>query len=167
MQIEIPGLHSVTEKRCPKCRITKSVGEFAIRVRGNKVSPSSYCRGCQREYSRSHYGSHRVAHNRRRRVHQAQCLVRNRQLMNEYLASKACIDCGNDNPIVLEFDHVRGSKRFDVSTMARGGFSWRRVLEEIAKCEIRCANCHRIRTAFQRGWKGRVVAEMNGQSHGR
>jgi len=54
--------------------------------------------------------------------------------------------------MVLEFDHVRGTKSGNISEMMRGGFSWKRVLEEIEKCEIRCANCHRRKTAVQFQW---------------
>ena len=86
-------------------------------------------------------------------------MARNKRLMREYLEDRGCVDCGNTNPIVLEFDHVRGWKRYDVSVMLNGGFAWTRILEEVAKCEIRCANCHRIRTAAQLKWKGRETKQ--------
>jgi hypothetical protein len=73
--------------------------------------------------------------------------------MVEFLASKACVNCGVDNPIVLEFHHVR-SKRHgdaDVSVLVTHGYGWRRVQAEIDKCIVLCANCHRIRTAGDRG----------------
>ena len=63
-----------------------------------------------------------------------------------FLRGKSCVDCGNDNLVVFEFDHVRGKKLGDISKISKNG-SWRRVAEEIEKCDIVCANCHRIRTA--------------------
>lgn len=75
--------------------------------------------------------------------------------MREYLKGRSCVDCGNANTTVLEFDHVRGTKRYVISVMLSGGFSWSRILEEVAKCELRCANCHRMKTAVQLNWKGR------------
>lgn len=55
-----------------------------------------------------------------------------------------CADCGfNEAAVALDFDHVRGVKEFQIGT-AR--LAWPRVMAEIAKCEVRCANCHRIRT---------------------
>jgi hypothetical protein len=54
--------------------------------------------------------------------------------------------------MVLEFDHVRGVKVRNISEMVRGKFSWRRILEEIEKCEVRCANCHRRKTARDFKW---------------
>jgi hypothetical protein len=63
-----------------------------------------------------------------------------------------CVDCGESNPVVLEFDHVRGRKRMAVANMARQGYSIGAIEEEIAKCQVRCANCHRIKTHKERGW---------------
>jgi hypothetical protein len=67
----------------------------------------------------------------------------------EYLKAHPCVECGETNPIVLEFDHLR-DKVDNVSTLVRRLSSWSAIEEEIAKCEVVCANCHRIRTA-QRG----------------
>jgi len=75
--------------------------------------------------------------------------------MREFMAGRSCVDCGNTNLLVLEFDHVRGTKRYEISIMLNAGFAWARIVEEIAKCEIRCANCHRVKTAIQLNWKGR------------
>lgn len=59
--------------------------------------------------------------------------------------AEGCADCGYDShPAALDFDHVRGEKLFSVSRGA--GYPWETVLEEIAKCEVVCSNCHRIRT---------------------
>lgn len=61
--------------------------------------------------------------------------------------ARGCVDCGyNANPVALDFDHLPGTeKKHRIATMAAG---LRRELidAEIAKCEVVCANCHRIRT---------------------
>lgn len=62
--------------------------------------------------------------------------------------SFGCHDCGEKNHIVLDFDHLR-DKKYNISRMIHDGFSWRQIKKEIEKCEIVCANCHRIRT-YQR-----------------
>jgi hypothetical protein len=60
------------------------------------------------------------------------------------LQRSACIDCGERDPVVLDFDH-RDAKRANVSLLARrSGVA--RLEAEIALCDVRCANCHRIRT---------------------
>jgi 5-methylcytosine-specific restriction endonuclease McrA len=61
-----------------------------------------------------------------------------------------CLDCGfkGDNyPQVLDFDHVIGSKKFNISEFRLHTSGFNKVKKEINKCEIVCANCHRIRTA--------------------
>lgn len=71
--------------------------------------------------------------------------------MLEYLSDKSCIDCGESDSVVLEFDHLR-DKEMGVSTMMGTGYSWDAILLEIEKCEIVCANCHKRRTAKQFNW---------------
>lgn len=68
--------------------------------------------------------------------------------------SAPCTDCGRKFPwYVMDFDHVRGKKVYNIGAMGNR-LAVAKVLAEIAKCEVVCANCHRIRT-FRRGWKGR------------
>jgi hypothetical protein len=74
----------------------------------------------------------------------------NEKLYN-YLENHPCVDSGENDPVVLEFDHVRGKKISDVSSLGWKLVSWNSLMNEIAKCEIRCANCHRRRTAEQLG----------------
>jgi len=60
-----------------------------------------------------------------------------------------CVDCGGRfPPECMDFDHVRGTKSFNVGTRARG--RWELLAAEIAKCEVVCANCHRTRTVNRR-----------------
>jgi hypothetical protein len=75
---------------------------------------------------------------------------RNAAFVREYLQSHPCVDCSNEDVRVLEFDHVRGEKDRAVATLANAPTSIARIEEEIAKCEVRCANCHRIRHAEER-----------------
>ena len=73
------------------------------------------------------------------------------QLLLDYLLEHPCIDCGESDPIVLEFDHRTGTEKVDsVTEMASNNCSWAKILAEIEKCDVRCANCHRRRTAMER-----------------
>lgn len=68
--------------------------------------------------------------------------------VRDYLNAHPCIECGYSNPLALEFDHVRGKKIETVPVIADGipgRFSLEDLTEEIKKCEVRCANCHRVR----------------------
>lgn len=74
----------------------------------------------------------------------------NAEFMIAYLGKHPCVDCGESDIIVLEFDHLR-DKVADVSVLARGGYSIETIQKEIDKCEVVCANCHRRRTAKRAG----------------
>lgn len=63
--------------------------------------------------------------------------------------SRGCADCSENNPIVLDFDHIR-DKKYNISRMVHDGFSWKAILKEIEKCEVVCSNCHRLRTHYRR-----------------
>lgn len=67
---------------------------------------------------------------------------RNKTFVLDYLSEHPCVDCGEKDIIVLEFDHVRGEKVGDVKKMMFS-YSIQSLTEEIEKCEVRCANCHR------------------------
>lgn len=77
------------------------------------------------------------------------------ELVQSYLNLHPCVDCGETDVIVLEFDHVRGEKRLDVSRMVNSAVSVSTINTEISKCEVRCANCHRRKTYKQRKLKER------------
>ena len=75
----------------------------------------------------------------------------------EFLSEKACMDCGERDPIVLDFDHKDPKMKLkNVARMLSGHYSWESVLAEIQKCEIRCANCHRRKSYVQFGHFGRT-----------
>lgn len=67
----------------------------------------------------------------------------NRDYIDEYLREHPCLDCGEEDILVLDFDHVSGVKCGNVSTLSHKGVSLEVLKVEIAKCEVRCANCHR------------------------
>jgi hypothetical protein len=74
--------------------------------------------------------------------------------------NKPCMDCGREYPpCVMEFDHVRGEKKFEISKIK---YSVGALRAELAKCELVCANCHRIRT-MNRGWTVATVQTFTEQ----
>ena len=74
-----------------------------------------------------------------------------------FLRENPCADCGEDDPVVLEFDHLR-DKQFAISKGLTDR-NWQDVLDEIAKCDVVCANCHRRRTAKRGGFLRAAVAQ--------
>lgn len=70
---------------------------------------------------------------------------------------RPCTDCGNKfHFAAMEFDHVRGQKFFNLAAPA--GWTYEEILEEIMKCDVVCANCHRVRT-FSRPHKYKTNPE--------
>lgn len=62
--------------------------------------------------------------------------------------TRPCTDCGIQYPYyVMEFDHVQGDKKYDLSRLGKLQASWKTIEAEIAKCQVVCSNCHRERTA--------------------
>ena len=79
----------------------------------------------------------------------------------DYKASKGCTDCGEKDPIVLDLDHIDpNTKIHEPSSL--GKYSWKTLKDEIAKCEVRCANCHRRRTHIEKHWISSRIGDGNG-----
>ncbi len=68
-----------------------------------------------------------------------------------FLLKHSCVDCGEKDPVVLDFDHKAG-KISSVSDFIKNCHSLEKAEQEISKCEVRCANCHRRKTAKEFGW---------------
>ena len=73
---------------------------------------------------------------------------RNFLFLLDHLKRTPCADCGEPDPVVLEFDHI-GTKRSGVVQLADRETSIANLVREIGECEVRCANCHRRRTIAQ------------------
>ena len=147
---------SVVLRRCGRCRQHKPVSEFNWR-RKWRGQLDNLCRPCRAEYKREHYEA-----NRQRYIDQAQ--VRKQRLawerttyLIEFFATHPCVDCGETDPVTLEFDHL-ANKSFDIG-QALPYRNLQSILDEIAKGEVVCANCHRRRTARRRGSVRSVLAE--------
>jgi L-lysine 2,3-aminomutase len=72
-----------------------------------------------------------------------------KKVLWDYLLGHPCIDCGEGDPIVLDFDHVSGKKKYNVSIIL-GKHTLKAMMAEIDKCVVRCSNCHRRKTAKER-----------------
>ena len=137
-------------RRCGKCERHLPVEFFS---RSTETEFQHWCKECFREYFRQRGDTHRreAAIAKRRRQDAA------RRYVGAVLEASVCADCRIRTPAVLDFDHVRGTKSEAVSRMVAAGRSEARIAEEIAKCEVVCANCHRRRTGNrQRSWRAMV-----------
>lgn len=108
------------------------------------------CANCHRRRTRQRACSWRTDPDWRAEADSRPLRRRNLRFIADYLRSAPCVDCGEDDPVVLDFDHV-GVKRAGVVQLAYREHSIASLEREIAECEVRCANCHRRRTAIQQG----------------
>lgn len=109
------------------------------------------CPKCKSEYNKQHYEQNKAAYVSRASARKKQVLIALNFQLVQYLSSHPCVDCGERDPVVLEFDHIV-EKIDDIATLVSRGFSWRSISQEIEKCEVRCANCHRRVTAKRGRW---------------
>lgn len=97
----------------------------------------------QREASLRHYYKNKEAILKKADTRRADRRAHVQQLKE----SSPCVDCGQFyRYFVMQFDHIGADKVADISSMISRRAPWKRVLEEIAKCELVCANCHATRT---------------------
>jgi len=135
-------------RRCGRCGELKPVDEFAWRRR-RRLQRDNYCRPCRSAYGKEHYEANKQRYiEQAARVKKKVRLERTLKLL-EFFEAHPCADCGEADPVVLEFDHLR-DKAFNV-TWGIDNVAWAKLLAEIEKCEVVCANCHRRRTSRRRG----------------
>jgi hypothetical protein len=138
-------------KLCPGCGATRERSEFNLNDRTGRRQP--YCRVCSRRYGREHYQRNVAYYTAKARKRNKAVHDENRKQMMAYFRDHRCVDCGESDPVVLQFDHVdRSVKRLEIGRLLQNRLSWSAILAEIARCEVRCANCHQRRTARQFGW---------------
>jgi CRISPR/Cas system-associated protein Cas10 (large subunit of type III CRISPR-Cas system) len=128
---------------CSTCRLEKALDEFS--QKGSALQ--SKCKSCQRAYHRNYYRENKsrfITKNRRNKNRQRRRL---RAILLD-VKRRPCQDCGGSfHPWVMELDHRDGTtKTAAVANLVSKGCTDARLLEEIEKCDVVCANCHRMRT---------------------
>lgn len=141
-----PSNHPPGSKTCGRCKCTLDLTAFS---RHPSAGRQWWCRDCFRAYFRVrgelHRRQNRTAHEIRR--------IKARDWVAAYLEANPCVDCGETERAVLEFDHI-AEKDAAVSVLVGAGWSIRRLEREVTRCEVVCVNCHRRRTAERdRSWR--------------
>lgn len=154
LEVPLPMPESTSaddERICTGCETSKPIWEFSFRSRttGERLRR---CRTCVAMYARKHYERNRARYKRRARRWRKSTRRACRAQVLDYLLSHPCLDCGETDPLALEFDHRDPSvKTRSLAELLRRG-CWPAIQAEIPKCDVRCANCHRRRTARQFAW---------------
>lgn len=130
------------EKTCGICGFAGNKHEFQ--------SGKNKCKVCANTYQKAYYDAHPAqrSHNRRLCSESKKARkARNKAFIDE-LKAHPCTDCGRSfPPVAMDFDHLDATLKEDkVSKLATRAVSLQVLAAEIAKCELVCAVCHRIRT---------------------
>lgn len=136
------------KKICFKCRLEKDISEFH---KSKKSGLQSYCKLCRRNLDQFCWNNKSVKEKQDKIKRGKLLREEKRKYIFEFLTKNPCVDCGESDPIVLEFDHQK-DKKFCISTGGSRGYSLDKLKSEIEKCQVRCANCHRRKTAKDFNW---------------
>jgi hypothetical protein len=134
-------------KQCLRCLELKPADCFH-KHSSNQDGLQKNCKACRKQIDSERYSRHK----KKILDQQKQALIHKREFVLNYLKQHPCVDCGEANPIVLEFDHVRGEKVNSISKLSSLPGPLDKLKTEIQKCVVRCANCHRIKTAIERNY---------------
>ena len=137
------------ESYCSREKIWKPKGEFGYRNKELGIL-QDVCKECLRELVRDRYANGREAARTINKIAEQNARESAREYVYEYLLKHPCMDCGETNPLVLTFDHVRGEKRDGISEMVGRGKGLESIKAEIRKCDVVCFNCHMRRERNRR-----------------
>lgn len=127
------------KKICPGCGQERDAEQdFNWRHKERGIRQTR-CKYCQSQVSKQHYQNNKQSYFDRVRIREVLVIEDNQKRLADYLRNHPCVDCGQTDIRVLEFDHVHGNKSNNIASMVGEGFSWSTIEAEIAKCEVRCA----------------------------
>lgn len=142
-------------KLCCTCGVVRPLTDFNVR-RAAADGLQSRCRSCSKQW----YAANSAAHRANVRRNKKSLVERNRRRLAEYLIDHPCVDCGETDVRCLDLDHRDGTQKIDdVARLIGNALSWTRILAEIDKCDVRCANCHRRITIQRARWWRQEVHE--------
>jgi hypothetical protein len=146
-------------KICTKCNLGQKDIDFNWRNK-EKTIRHAICRYCHSKYRKEHYSKNRQKYIDKARKWNTNQREKICEFLFDYLQKHPCVDCGEGDIIVLDFDHLK-EKFLGISEMARNCYSIKTIRKEIKKCQVRCANCHRRKTSKERGYWKYVVSKVD------
>ena len=137
-------------KECAICKLSFPIDAFNKNA-SKKDGLQPQCRECGKKKSKNYYNSNKEEHKKETIERNKRNRIVTQQFVYDFLKKNGCVDCPENDPICLDFDHQRDKVK-GVSEMIGGGCSIATIMKEIEKCVVRCANCHRKKTAKDFGW---------------
>lgn len=145
---------------CNKCKEDKNEDDFSFKSKAKNLKQKD-CKKCIQEYRKQYYDDNRNEAIEYAKISGKKIKSRNQQYIWDYLLCNPCVDCSESDPVVLDFDHRDGvEKESDICNAVLFGWSLEHIQNEIEKCDVRCANCHRRRTSIQFGWYKSIIASV-------
>jgi hypothetical protein len=144
-------------KHCAKCDRDLPLDAFGMKGPRRR---QANCKECNQAYQRDHYQANKDIYKAKAVIWRKSARDAAFKNLWTYLTAHPCVDCGEADPVVLHFDHVRGIKAANIAQMMRAFRPWAEILQEIAKCDVRCANCHMRRTALVGGWRKHLLRDL-------
>ena len=142
-----------TLKKCNNCHTFKGIICYS-NCKTTTDGRQRRCKECQRIFSKRHYLKNKDTY----RAKQKKIRLERLSFVYNYKLTHPCIDCGEKDPLVLEFDHRnREDKTNTISKMVQNRTTIEKIEDEISKCDVRCANCHRRRTVKQLGYYKDII----------
>lgn len=128
------------KKFCWMCRKWRKLKYFYKYRSGCKKGKAiSGCIDCHTERNHSHYAKCSVAVVEQHRMYRN----KKRRKLNALKRRLGCKKCGENDPWCLQFHHRDPKKKtWSICKLYGGTWSWERILEEVKKCIVLCANCH-------------------------
>jgi 5-methylcytosine-specific restriction endonuclease McrA len=141
------SMGNIILKVCSICKQSKPLSDFnKNKLKGDGLQ--THCRECNRIASKKYYHKNKEHHYKNTKERQKKQIGIAQEFIWMYLSTHPCVDCKEKDPIVLDFDHIK-DKSYNISDMIYTGIRLETIVSEIEKCEVRCANCHRRKTAKQ------------------
>lgn len=142
---------------CKKCENDLPEEFFNYKNKKEKIK-QSFCKECTSNYRKEYYNKNKEKAIEYSKKTTKDIRIRNRQFVWDYLKEHPCIECGEKNPVTLEFDHRdEKTKVMDISSAVDNGWSIKKISEEIKKCDVLCSNCHKVKTAEQFDWYKYII----------
>ncbi len=99
----------------------------------------------ERKYQREHYQRNRLLYLKRARENNKKYYLRNKKFIKRVKSIFGCSRCGyKEHPDALDFHHPNKDKEKSLASYAKDGVSLEFIKNEIRKCVLLCANCHRV-----------------------
>lgn len=118
---------------------------------------ASYCRDCKRKYDREYHKNRTKEAKNCKYITQKKRRIKISQHVVDYLKIHHCVICGEDRIPCLQFDHVNHGKADSISNLVKSAVGIKKIMHEISKCRVLCANCHAIYTAEQFKWYDGII----------